>query len=286
MRGGVACSVKFSASSRCSPAAAPTRGRPSSVTSIDELKALRALAERRDSDAADAVQSLKRELALIRDTIARNKRELGALIGDGKERRMARAADELRASVDGMEHATQKILKSVEVIDDSAKALAAVAEGRLRARPGAGHPGPRGADLRGLQFPGPRRPAHRQCDRHHDDGRGAGRGHARSLQRSSAASRACRGGQVRAAAAGCSTARSSTAIAAMPASTTSTRCSADLTSAGRLITTKQTSATAAKPAASASAVASDARSTTKAITSGAAACITRNGPASRPISRP
>ena len=91
---------------------------------VDELKALRALpsgATRAD----DAVQSLKRELALIHDTIARNKRELAALIGDGNERRMARAAGELGAAVEGMEKATQKILKSAEVIDDSAKALTA-----------------------------------------------------------------------------------------------------------------------------------------------------------------
>ena len=56
--------------------------------------------------------------------------------------------------------------------------------------------------------------------------------------------------------------------------------------AGRLISIKQTRAAAAKPAASASAAASVARSTTNAITSGAAACTSRNGPASRPISRP
>ncbi|MBI3704825.1 MAG: protein phosphatase CheZ [Rhizobiales bacterium] len=91
---------------------------------VDELKALRALAERRDNGAADAIKSLKRELALVRDTIARNTRELGMLIDDGRERRLARASDELRASVDGMDHATQKILTSVEFIDDSAKSLA------------------------------------------------------------------------------------------------------------------------------------------------------------------
>jgi chemotaxis protein CheZ len=91
---------------------------------VDELKALRTLAEHRDSNAATAVQALQQELALIHDTIARNKRELSLLIGDGKEPRMARAVDELRASVDGMDYATQKILKSVEVIDDGAKALA------------------------------------------------------------------------------------------------------------------------------------------------------------------
>ena len=91
---------------------------------IDELKALRVLAERRDGAADDAVHSLKRELALIHDTITRNKRELGTLIDDGTERRMARAADELRASVDGMDHATQKILTAVELIDDGARSLA------------------------------------------------------------------------------------------------------------------------------------------------------------------
>jgi chemotaxis protein CheZ len=91
---------------------------------IDELRTLRTLAEQHDS-AADGMHSLKQELAKIQETIARNKRELAALIGDGKERRMARAADELRASVDGMDDATQKILKSVEVIDDSARALTA-----------------------------------------------------------------------------------------------------------------------------------------------------------------
>ena len=78
------------------------------------------------SDAADGtVQSLKRELALLHDAIARNKRELAILIGDDRERHMAHAAGKLGAAVEGMEKATEKILKSTEVIDDSAKALAA-----------------------------------------------------------------------------------------------------------------------------------------------------------------
>jgi chemotaxis protein CheZ len=93
---------------------------------IDELKALHKLAEQRDDAAAETVRGLTEELSRIRDTIARNKRELDMMIGDGSECRMARAADELRASVDGMDTATQKILKSSEVIDDSARALAAV----------------------------------------------------------------------------------------------------------------------------------------------------------------
>jgi chemotaxis protein CheZ len=91
---------------------------------VDELKALHKLAERRDDATVETVQGLTDELTQIRDTIARNKRELATMMGDGTERRMARAADELRASVDGMDEATQKILKATEVIDDSARALA------------------------------------------------------------------------------------------------------------------------------------------------------------------
>jgi chemotaxis protein CheZ len=72
-----------------------------------------------------AVQQLKTELAQLHDAIARNRRELSALIGDSHDRRMTRAAGELGAAVEGMEKATVKILKSTEVIDDSARALTA-----------------------------------------------------------------------------------------------------------------------------------------------------------------
>ena len=65
------------------------------------------------------------DLASLSDTLAVHKRDLGKLIGHGDERHMARAADELAAAIDGMEAATQTILKSVEAIDDSAKALSA-----------------------------------------------------------------------------------------------------------------------------------------------------------------
>jgi chemotaxis protein CheZ len=68
--------------------------------------------------------SLKRELALLRKTFARNARELAELLNEGDERRMTRAAGELGAAVDAMEKATDKILHSAEVIDDCAKALA------------------------------------------------------------------------------------------------------------------------------------------------------------------
>jgi chemotaxis protein CheZ len=81
--------------------------------------------DRRDLPADANVQNLQRELAQLHDMIARHKRELAALIGEGKQRNIARAGDELRAAVDGMDIATQKILRSAEVTDDSAKALAA-----------------------------------------------------------------------------------------------------------------------------------------------------------------
>jgi chemotaxis protein CheZ len=76
-------------------------------------------------DGGNSGHGLQTELMLIRDTLACTKRDLGNLIGAGDERHMTRAADELSAAVDGMEMATEKILKSVEVIDDSAKALTA-----------------------------------------------------------------------------------------------------------------------------------------------------------------
>jgi chemotaxis protein CheZ len=78
------------------------------------------------ADLPDAnVQTLKRELARLHDAIEHNKRELGVLIGEGRERRMAHAAGKLGAAVEGMEKATEKILKSAEVIDESARALTA-----------------------------------------------------------------------------------------------------------------------------------------------------------------
>lgn len=68
--------------------------------------------------------ALKRELAHLRDGFARNARELAALLNEGKERRLTRAAGELGAAVDAMEKAADKILQSAEIIDDCAKALA------------------------------------------------------------------------------------------------------------------------------------------------------------------
>ncbi len=76
-------------------------------------------------DADTTEQRLRAELALLREAMARNKRELSTLIGDVDDRRMTRAAGELGAAVEGMEKATVKILKSTELIDESARALAA-----------------------------------------------------------------------------------------------------------------------------------------------------------------
>ena len=63
------------------------------------------------------------ELSALRDIVARNTRTLMALMNDGKDRRMARAAGELAAAVESMETATQKVLASVESVDDCARVL-------------------------------------------------------------------------------------------------------------------------------------------------------------------
>jgi chemotaxis protein CheZ len=71
------------------------------------------------------VQTLRRELSGVRETLAADMRALAGLLHEGKERRMARAAGELGAAVNAMETATDKILQSAEAMDDCAKALAA-----------------------------------------------------------------------------------------------------------------------------------------------------------------
>lgn len=75
-----------------------------------------------------AEQPLKRELAKLKDAIARTMDELAALVANGHDRPLARAAGKLGAAIEGMEKATEAILKSAEVIDDSAKALAAASK--------------------------------------------------------------------------------------------------------------------------------------------------------------
>ena len=73
---------------------------------------------------AETAQSSGRELAALREIVARNKRELLALQGSVADPRMTRAVYELGAAIDGMERATQKILKCTEAIDESARTLA------------------------------------------------------------------------------------------------------------------------------------------------------------------
>ena len=94
--------------------------RPAHREPIEQMKALSALGSRHV-----AADELKRELTLVQETIARNRRDLADLIGASKDRRMARAAGELGAAIAGMEKATQKILHEVEGVDECAKALAA-----------------------------------------------------------------------------------------------------------------------------------------------------------------
>lgn len=92
----------------------------------DELTSLRAqLKSQAQPASSDSLQILRAELAAIRDIVARNKRDLGKLIGDGRERHMARAADELGAARRGMEVGANRILRAAEVIDESARALTA-----------------------------------------------------------------------------------------------------------------------------------------------------------------
>ncbi len=118
---------------RAAPQAA-NRGEPGAV---DRLKALHALG----AQPGIAGDALARELALVREAVARNRAELGALIGTDKAPRLTRAAGELGAAADGMEKATHRILQAAEAIDDNARALGVALKSDVRARPGAGHPG-------------------------------------------------------------------------------------------------------------------------------------------------
>jgi chemotaxis protein CheZ len=62
------------------------------------------------------------ELAAIRNAISNSERELAALRSGAQLSRMQK---ELTASITGMDEATQKILRSTEAIDESARALSA-----------------------------------------------------------------------------------------------------------------------------------------------------------------
>ena len=82
-------------------------------------------APRRERPPAVETAAPSGDLAALRANLADTLRNLTALISEGKESRMARAAGELGAAVEAMEKATDKILLSAEAIDDCAKALAA-----------------------------------------------------------------------------------------------------------------------------------------------------------------
>jgi len=73
--------------------------------------------------APEARVAARNELSALQELVARNTRTLMALINDGKDRRMARAAGELAVAVESMETATQKVLASVEAVDDCARVL-------------------------------------------------------------------------------------------------------------------------------------------------------------------
>jgi len=79
----------------------------------------------RASFAQDEPNTLARELTAVRALLADISRDLSAVLTEGKEPRLARAAGELGAAVEAMEKATDKILHSAETIDDCAKALGA-----------------------------------------------------------------------------------------------------------------------------------------------------------------
>jgi hypothetical protein len=72
-------------------------------------------------------ETLKVELNLIHDAIARTKQEVAVLQGKTLNGvKMARASGELGAAVGGIETATQQILEAAEAIDQSAAALSSI----------------------------------------------------------------------------------------------------------------------------------------------------------------
>jgi chemotaxis protein CheZ len=101
-------------------------GRRVAAATAHEPSALRALADRRDEAIDATMQGLENELVVLRETMACNRNDLAALVGERKDRRMARAAGELGAAIDAMEKATKTILDATEGIDDSAKSLGSV----------------------------------------------------------------------------------------------------------------------------------------------------------------
>ena len=101
----------------------PTGGRNTSPAQPGSEDFIAVSEPRRLAETSPAIDN---ELTAIRDIVVRTKRELSALMNDGNDRRMARAAGELAAAVECMETATQKVLTSAETIDDCARALVSV----------------------------------------------------------------------------------------------------------------------------------------------------------------
>ena len=143
---------------------------------MSELRALRSLvkpSEQVTQQMIDAYKAqiaeaakLKGELDLIHDAINKTKQEIATVHVTGFEGpEMARVTNELDAIVGGTETATETILSERRGHRPDGVDAARAPEGRSEPGAGAGHPGARGQDLRGLQLPGPDRPAHHQGGR-------------------------------------------------------------------------------------------------------------------------
>ena len=143
---------------------------------MSELRALRSLvkpSEQVTQQMIDAYKAqiaeaakLKGELDLIHDAINKTKQEIATVHVTGFEGpEMVRVTNELDAIVGGTESATETILSNAEEIDQMAATLLARLKDEQNQALRAGHAGARDQDLRGLQFPGPDRPAHHQGGR-------------------------------------------------------------------------------------------------------------------------
>ncbi len=83
------------------------------------------LARRRAGETVTSHAPVGHELSLVRDIVAAHRHELAALIDDGRERPLTRAAGELGAAIEGSEKAAHSVLKAAENIDEHAKTLVA-----------------------------------------------------------------------------------------------------------------------------------------------------------------
>lgn len=105
------------------PAAADSETRHAEL--MEQIRALRALSAQRHG--GTDVDRLKRELDLANESIKHSRQQLAVLLGTKRnEARLARASSELGATIEGMENATETILRAVEIVDESAKALVTI----------------------------------------------------------------------------------------------------------------------------------------------------------------